>query len=64
MTTNQYLTGEEIQDAVGELGETGNWKVENDGFYTQREENAGWRYIGAVSDKSEALEFAESVVRD
>lgn len=54
-TTNssEIMGHDEIVKALDgfDFGPTGSWKIESDGgLYVRREENADWRYLGAVDD--------------
>jgi len=54
MDRYDYLTADQIEDALENLGETGYATVTHGGLYTHREENADERYEGAVADEAEA----------
>ena len=51
-----FNTISEIQvELENNVGETGNAKIQNDGLYIQREENADWMFHGTVSDTDAAM---------
>lgn len=57
MTNAEYLTLDEIETALSDIGETGTYKVVGEDLLIQREQNADWRYCGAVKDASDVDEF-------
>lgn len=64
ISEDSTLLGQDAQiDALNELGTTGSAKLSGTGereFWTRREENADWRFVGVVSDAIQAQETIDN----
>lgn len=58
-TTN--LTDDQIIDALNEMGETGSYKVQGNDLMIQAEENADFRFYGAVESQEQVDEIFEGL---
>jgi len=58
---NEYLTDEQIFDALCEMGETGSFRVRGNDLLIKREENVDERFYGAVESKEQVESVFESI---
>jgi hypothetical protein len=61
MENTNYLTEEQIIDALNEMGETGSYKVNGNNLLIQTEENSDYRFYGAVESQEQVDQIFEGL---